>query len=114
MDLYTLNTKILKGHFKLMKVSRKIYLIHRQLKYHQFRIRGEICISLEIVLNPVNNIRFHRNPHFGYIAIFIYFMSTFYYLLRNNFFLRGQMYTAGSTFIKKIEPFVCHYISMPR
>ena len=29
------------------------------------------------------------------------------------FFLRGQMYTSGSTFIKKIKPFVYHYISMP-
>ena len=29
------------------------------------------------------------------------------------FFLWEQMYTSGSTFIKKIKPFVCHYISMP-
>ena len=30
------------------------------------------------------------------------------------FFLWEQMYTSGSTFIKKIKPFVCHCISMPR
>ena len=30
------------------------------------------------------------------------------------FFLWEQMYTSGSTFIKKIKPVVCHYISMPR
>ena len=29
------------------------------------------------------------------------------------FFLWEQMYTSGSTFIKKIKPFVFHYISMP-
>ena len=29
------------------------------------------------------------------------------------FFLRGQIYTSGSTFIKKIEPFACHYINLP-
>ena len=29
------------------------------------------------------------------------------------FFLWEQMYTSGSTFIKKIKPFVCHYIGMP-
>ena len=32
---------------------------------------------------------------------------------RAFFFLSGQMYTSGSTFIKKIEPFVCHYNSVP-
>ena len=29
------------------------------------------------------------------------------------FFLREQMYTSGSTFVKKIKLFVYHYISMP-
>ena len=31
---------------------------------------------------------------------------------RGFFFLRGQIYTSGSTFIEKIEPLVCHFIGM--
>ena len=27
--------------------------------------------------------------------------------------MREQMYTSGNTFIKRIKPFVFHYISMP-
>ena len=30
------------------------------------------------------------------------------------FFLQKQEAHSGSTFIKKIKPFVCHYVSMPR
>ena len=43
-------------------------------------------------------------------------MCTFYYPSGKTgalFFLREQIYTSGSTFMKKIKTFFCHYISMP-
>ena len=42
-----------------MKVSKKIIWIHRQLKYHQLRIKNEISISLEIILNVLNVWQYH-------------------------------------------------------
>ena len=39
--------KTFSGHMKVKKISEYC----RQLKYHQFRIRSEICILLEIILN---------------------------------------------------------------
>ena len=74
------------------------------------------------------SIIFDWNPYFGYSATFVYFsiLCEFAILLdvyihftvpsgRRGavFFLCKQMYTSGSTFIKKIKPFVCYYISMP-
>ena len=65
-----------------------------------------------------DNITFHSNPYFGYIATFIYFsqhpLCIFYTArcvhftvpsIRRGalFFLRGHMYTNGSRFIKKIS-----------
>ena len=75
------------------------------------------------------SIIFDLNPYFGYSATFVYFSLHplwIYYAARCVHvtvpsgrsgalcFLWEQMYTSGSTFIKKIKPFVCHYISMPR
>ena len=69
------------------------------------------------------------NPYFGYSATFVYFSLHPLWICyaarcihftvppgRRSalFFLWEQMYTSGSTFIKKIKPVVCHYISMPR
>ena len=76
-----------------------------------------------------DGIIFDINPYFGYSATLAYFslhpMSVCYAARCVHFtapserrgalfFLWKQMYTSGSTFIKKIKRFVCHYISMPR
>ena len=108
-----------------------ILWICRQLKHHQLRIRNEIFILLEIILNAFkfDSIIFDLNPYSGYSASFIYFSlhplwisfdaRCVHFTVPSGrrgalFFLWEQMYTSGSTFIKKIKPFVCHYISMPR
>ena len=49
-DLYILDTKIWKNFFRPYESKKNIWIC-RQLKYHQFRIRSEICILLEIILN---------------------------------------------------------------
>ena len=41
-----------------MKVKKKFW-IRRKLKYHQIRIRSEISISLEIILNVFNVCKYH-------------------------------------------------------
>ena len=75
-----------------------------------------------------DSITFHSNPYFGYSTTFVYFsehpLRTSYvarpvhFIVPSGrrgarFFLREQMYTSGSTFIKKTKPFVCHYIIRP-
>ena len=75
------------------------------------------------------SIIFDLNLYFGYSATFIDFslhLLLLYYAARcvhftvssgrrgALFFLWDQMYISGSTFIKKIKPFVCHYVSMPQ
>ena len=40
-----------KTHFALMWKLKKEIWICRQPKYHQLRMKSEICISLEIILN---------------------------------------------------------------
>ena len=105
--------------------------ICRQLKHHQLRIRSAIFISLEIILNALmfDSINFDLNPYFGYSATFVCFSLHPLWICyaaryvhfpvpsgRRGalFFQWEQMHTSGSTFIKKIKPLVCHYISMPR
>ena len=76
-----------------------------------------------------DSIVFDLNPYFGYSATFFYFTLHPLWICyaarcvhftapsgRTGalFFLWEQMYTSDSTFIKKIKPFVCYYISMPR
>ena len=76
-----------------------------------------------------DSIIFNLNRYFGYSSTFVYFSLHpvwICYAARcvhftvpsgtwgSLFFLWEQMYTSGSTFIKKIKPFICHYISMPR
>ena len=71
---------------------------------------------------------FDLNSYFGYSATFVYFSLhplLICYAARCVYFTvplgrRGallflweQMCTSGSTFIKKIKLFVCHFISMP-
>ena len=90
---------------------------------------GKFGISLEIILNALKCLTFHSDPYFGNSNTFVYFRKhplLIYYASRwlyftvpsgrrgAIFFLSIQMYTSGSTFIKDIEPFVYHYISMPR
>ena len=75
-----------------------------------------------------DSITSHSNPSFGYSATFVYFGQRSLWICyaarcvhftvfpgRRGalFFLREQMHTSSSTFIKKIKPFVCRYISMP-
>ena len=70
---------------------------------------------------------FDLNPDFGYSATFVYFSLHPLWICYSGrcvhfavpsgrrdelFFLWEQMYTSGSTFIKKIKPFVCHYIGI--
>ena len=76
-----------------------------------------------------DSIIFDLNPYFGYSATFAYFSlhplwicyaaRCVHFTVPSGrrgalFFLWEQMYTSGSTFIKKIKPVVCHSISMPR
>ena len=76
-----------------------------------------------------DSIVFHLNPYFGYSANFAYLRlhplricyaaRCVHFTVPSGrrgalFFLWGKMYTSGSTFIIKIKPFVCHYISVPR
>ena len=76
-----------------------------------------------------DSIIFDLNPYFGYSATFVYFSLYLMWIcyaatcvdftvpsgrIGTVFFLWQQMYTSGSTFIKKIKPLVCHYISMSR
>ena len=75
------------------------------------------------------SIIFDLNPYFGCSATFVYFnlhpllicyaarCAHFTVPSRRRgalFFLWEQMYTSANTFIKKIKPFVFHYISMPQ
>ena len=76
-----------------------------------------------------NSITFHSNPYFGCCTIFVYFNLypvRICYAIRfvcftvpsgrrgALFLLRRQIYKSGSAFIKKIESFFYHCISMPR
>ena len=70
-----------------------------------------------------DSIIFDLNPYFGYNTVYILcefamLLDRYIYCsLRRGgtlFFLWEQMYISGSAFIKKIKPFACHYISMPR
>ena len=76
----------------------------------------------------LDSIIFDSNPSFGHSATFVYFSlqppgicyaaSVDFILLSGRegalFFMWEQMmYTSDRTFIKKIKPFACHYISMP-
>ena len=105
-------------------------LIRRQLKHHQFRIRSEIFILLEIILNTFHCWQYHfrlkslfwLKYHFFYCGLYplsIYYAARCVHFTVPSgrrgtfFFLWEQMYTSGCTFIKKIKPFVSHYISMP-
>ena len=103
-------------------------------KHHQLRIRSEILISLEIILNAFSVWQYHFQLKslfcfFGYSTTFVSFSlhplgiceaarwTHFTVTSRRrvaHFFLWEQMYTSRSTFIKKIKPFVCHYITMPQ
>ena len=69
-----------------------------------------------------DSIIFDLNSYFGYsamLAIVICYAARCVHVTVSSgrrsafFFLWEQMYTSGSTFIKKIKPFVCHYIGMP-
>ena len=54
-NLYTLNKKLWEKYFNLIwKRMKKIIWILRRPKYHQHRIRSEIGILLEIILNAFN------------------------------------------------------------
>ena len=93
-----------------------ILWICRQLK-RQLRIRSEIFILLEIILNAFNVWQYH---HFSLDPLWIcYAARCVHFTVPSGrrgalFFLWEQMYTSRSTFIKKIKPFVCHYITMPQ
>ena len=50
LTLYTLDTKIWKNILSSYESKKNIWIC-RQLKYYQLRIRSEIGISLEIILN---------------------------------------------------------------
>ena len=114
----------------LYTICIHILWICRQLKHHQLRIRSEIFISLEIIVNAfrVWQYQFPLKSLFWLYSHFRLFQlaSSVNLLARSVhfnvpsgrrgalYFLREQMYTSGSTFIKKIKSFVCHYISMTR
>ena len=130
-DPIYLGHKDLKKHFKLIWSKKKIWIC-KQLKYYQLRIRSEIGNLLEIILNAFKCLTISLSTEILILANSATFVDFSYYPLwtcyaarcvhftvpsgRRGalFFLRGQMYTSGSTFIKKIEPFIYHYISMPR
>ena len=74
-----------------------------------------------------DSITFHTNLYFGYSVTFVYFSKHPLWICyaarcvhftapsgRRGalFFLMEQMYSSGRTFIKKINSFLCHYISM--
>ena len=114
-----------------MKVKKYIWIC-RQLNY-QIKISG-ISILLEIILNAFKCLTVSLSteililaiaPPISFISISILYklatLPDLYILLSLQkkemhilFFLRGQMYTSGSTFIKNVEPFTCHHICMPR
>ena len=48
-----------KTHFTLIWKLKKEIWICRQPKYHQLRMKSEICISLEIILNAFNVWQYH-------------------------------------------------------
>ena len=118
-DLHTLDTKIWKNNSSSYKSQKNIW-INRKLKYYQNRIRSEIGILLEIILNTFEHSTVSLSTEILILAIApLSFISVgilceFAMLPNMYILLRGQMYTSGSIFIKYIEPFTCHYISMPR
>ena len=76
-----------------------------------------------------DSIIFDLTPYFGYSGTFVYFSlhplcvcyaaRCAHFTVPSGtrgavFFLWELMYTSGSTFIKRIKPSVCHYISAPR
>ena len=124
-----LGHKDLEKHFKLIWKGKKIWTC-RQLQYYQLRI-SEIGISLEIILNTFKCLTVSLSTETLILAIAplvdfsqhplltCYGARCVHFNVPSGrrgafFFLRGHMYRSGSTFIKKIEPFICHYISMPR
>ena len=116
---YTLGTKIWKNILGSYE-SKKIICLCRQLNYYQVRVRNETGISLEIILNVS---KFLAVSLFTKILILsitpLSFARCVHFTVTSGrrralLFLRGQMYISGSTFIKNIENFTWHYISMPR
>ena len=114
-----------------MKVGKIYIWICTQLKYYQLKIRSEIGILLEIILNAFKYLTVSLSTKIlildivplSFISVSILYkfsmLPDVYILLCPQeeevhvlFFLRGQVYTSGSTFIKNIEHFTCHHIRM--
>ena len=103
-----------------MKVStKKLAEYPDNYKFHQFRIRSEICILLEIILISVINfplkysttfVSFSQHPWSICCAGRCIHFTVPSGTRGALFFLRGQIYISGSTFIKKFEHFVSLYI----
>ena len=94
-------------------------------KYYKLRIGSEIGILVEFILNAFKRLTVSMSTEIVILAIaLLLFISVGIlcelailpdvYVLVSPHDKWGQRYTSGSTFIKIIEPFTCHHISMPK
>ena len=130
-DLYTLDTKIWKNILHSYE-SKKNTWICRQLKYCRLRIRRQIVVSLEIIVNAFKRLTVSLSTEILILAI-----APFSFILIGSFCelaVLPDMYILLSAQEKKVptsswgdrhthleahsskafEPFTCHYFSMPR
>ena len=130
--LVYLEHKDSKKHFKLIIANIKNFseCNCRQLKYHQHRIRSETGVLREIIVSTFKCLTVSSSTEILTLVIaslsFIYSKHPLWICYAAKcahftvpsekrgafFFLSGQMYSSGSTFIKKIESLLCRYISM--
>ena len=130
-DLYTLSTKTWKNILSTYESKKNSQYACKQLKNYQLRI-NEIGVSLEIILNAFKCLTVSLSFEMLILAIALFsfilvsilrelaMLPDVYILLS----LRKKRWTFlaeetdihiwRSIFIIKIEPFIYHYISMPR
>ena len=118
--------------YLLMKIRNFCEYSRRQLKYHQHRIKSKISISSKIILNvlkclivslvPLKFLLWQKHHFclFFWRHLWIcYGARCVHFIVPSGrrgslFFLKTQMYTFSSTFIKKIWNLCLHYVTMPR
>ena len=130
-DLYTLSTKTWKNILSTYESKKNSQYACKQLKNYQLRI-NEIGVSLEIILNAFKCLTVSLSFEMLILAIALFsfilvsilcelaMLPDVYIVLS----LRKKRWTFlaeekdihiwRSIFIIKIEPFIYHYISMPR
>ena len=122
LSCFSLCHKYFKKHLLVKALKDFSEYFFRQLKQHQHKIRSKTGISLEITLNVCKCLIVSLvliNSYFGETTIFVYFSwctvclsichgtKRAYYTVPPGrrgtlFFLMAQIYTFGSTIVKKI------------